>query len=337
MKLSSNQETSGRGRGIFVIAFRLALLILPISSLAAAQGSKIPRVGYLSVSGAPNRPGRYVEAFRQGLREHGYDEGKNILVEYRYTAAAPEKVPEYVSELVQAKVDALVISSTGALREARQATKTIPIIMIAPFDPVEAGIIDSLARPGGNITGMSRLGRELSGKRLEVFAELVPGLWRVGVLAAEGRNTFRDYAPAARALKMTVESLDVNTPNPDLEAVFQTATKARLNGVIIHGSRSINVYQKQIVELANKNRLPSMFEVSGWVESGGFASYSADDIATFRRAAIYVDKIFKGAKPGDLPVEQPTKFELVINLKTANQIGLSIPPNVLARADKVIR
>jgi putative ABC transport system substrate-binding protein len=315
----------------------LALVILPISSLGSQQTSKIPHVGYLSVSGAPNRPGRYVEAFRQGLRDLGYDEGKNILVEYRYTATAPEKVADFVSELVQSKVDALVISSAGSLRAAIQATKTIPIILIAPFDPVAEGIIDSLARPGGNITGVSRFGRELSGKRLEVFTELVPGISRIGVLAARGANTLRDYEPAARALKISIESLDVNAPNPDLESVFQIAAKARLNGVITHGSRSINGYQKQIVELVNKNQLPSMFEVSGWVESGGLASYSADDIATFRRSAYYVDKILKGAKPSDLPVEQPTKFELVINLKTAKQIGLIVPPNVLARADRVIK
>ena len=314
-----------------------AILLALTHPAEAQQSAKIPRIGYLSVSGAPNRPGRYVEAFRQGLRELGYDEGKNILVEYRYTSAEPEKVPDFVAELVQSKVDALVISSAGALRAAKQVTKTIPIIAIFPVDPVKAGIIDSLARPGGNVTGISRLGRELSGKRLEVFTELVTGISRVGVLAAEGANTFRDYEPAGRALKITVESLDVKTPSPEFEAVFQAAAKSRLNGVIIHGSRSINAYQKQIVELANKNRLASMYEVSGWVDAGGLASYSADDIATFRRAAVYIDKILKGTKPADLPIEQPTKFEFVINLKTAKQIGLIIPPNVLARADRVIK
>jgi len=301
------------------------------------QPAKIPRIGVVPVSGDPNTPGLLVEAFRGGLHELGYVEGKNILVEYRYPGEEPDRVSGSVAELVQLKVDVLVSSSTGAIRAAKQATKTIPIVMVTSIDPVETGIVESLARPGGNITGLTRLTRELSGKRLELFKEAVPGISRVGVLAARGFTGLRDYEPAARALKIPLQYLEVQGPNPDLEGAFQAAAKGRVNALITAGSRQINRHRKQILELAIKNRLPSMFEVSVWVESGGLVSYSADDAASFRRAAIYVDKILKGTKPADLPVEQPTKFEFVINLKTAKQIGVTIPPNVLARADRVIK
>jgi putative ABC transport system substrate-binding protein len=209
--------------------------------------------------------------------------------------------------------------------------------MMASFDPVETGIVDSLARPGGNITGVARLTHELNGKRLELFKEAVPRISRVGIFADRESPSLREYERAARALNVPLESLEINHSNPDLEALFRAAAKARVNAIIMTGSRSINRHAKQIVELALKNRLPSMFEISTRVEAGGLMSYSADDAALFRRAAVYVDKILKGAKPADLPVEQPTKFEFVINLKTAKQIGLTIPPNVLARADRVIK
>ena len=324
-------------RKITVLTLCAMLLALCVSAKAQQPG-KIPRIGYVSVSGNVDNPGPLVEAFRQGLRDLGYVEGKNILVEYRYPAEDADRVPGFVAELVQLKVDILVSSSTGALRTAKQATKTIPIIMVASFDPVESGMVESLARPGGNITGLTRLTRELSGKRLELFKETVPGISRVGILAAHsGFTGLKDYEPAARALKIPLQYLEVQAPNPDLEGAFQAAAKARVNALITIGSRQINRYRKQIVELATKNRLPSMFEVSSWVEAGGLVSYSADDAANFRRAAVYVDKILKGTKPADLPVEQPTKFELVFNLKTAKQIGVTIPPNVLARADRVIK
>ena len=323
-------------RNYFCIALGAWLLAVSVC-VDAQQPSKIPRIGYVSVSGNADNPGPLVEAFRQGLRDLGYVEGKNILVEYRYPAEDADRVPGFVAELMQLKVDILVSSSTGALRTAKQATKTIPIIMVASFDPVEIGMVESLARPGGNITGLTRLTRELSGKRLELFKETVPGISRVGVLAAQGFTGLKDYEPAARALKIPLQYLEVQGPNPDLEGVFQAAAKARVNALITLGSRQINRYRKPIVELATKNRLPSMFEVSSWVEAGGLVSYSADDAANFRRAAVYVDKILKGTKPANLPVEQPTKFELVFNLKTAKQIGLTIPPNVLARADRIIK
>ena len=227
----------------------------------------------------------------------------------------------------------------GAIRAAKQATKTIPVVMVAPQDPVAAGLVGSFARPGGNITGVSRLSRELSGKRLELFKEAVPGISRVGVLAAQGFSDsgLKEYESAAHTLKMSLQYLEVRGPNPDLEAIFREASKVRVNALVIIGSRSINRFRKEMVELPLKNRLPSMYETTGYVERGGLMSYSANDVEIFRRAASYVDKILKGANPADLPIEQPTKFELVINLKTAKQIGLTIPPNVLARADKVIR
>jgi len=209
--------------------------------------------------------------------------------------------------------------------------------MVASFDPVEAGMVESLAHPGGNITGVARFGHELSGKRLELFKEAVPKMSRVGVLAAQESSALKDYEAAARTQKIAFEALVVSGPNPDLEGVFQAAIKGHVNALITQGSVWINRYQKQIVELALKNRLPSMFEVSTWVEIGGLLSYSSDQVGNFKRAAVYVDKILKGAKAADLPVEQPMKFEFVINLKTAKQIDVTIPPNVLARADKVNR
>jgi putative ABC transport system substrate-binding protein len=321
---------------VFVLALNVVLFAL-CSFAEAQEPKKIPRIGYVSVSGDAKNPGRFVEAFRQGLRDLGYNEGKNILVEYRYPGEEVDRVPGFVAELVQLKVDVLVSSSTGAIRAARQATKTIPIVMVASFDPVEIGMVESLARPGGNITGLTRLTRELSGKRLELFKEAVPGISRVGVLAAKGFTNLRDYEPAARALKIPLQYLEVEGPNPDFEGAFQAAAKGRVNGLITVGSRQINPYRKQIVELATKNRLPSMFEVSSWVETGGLVSYSADDLANFRRAAFYVDKILKGTKPADLPVERPTKFEFVINLKTAKALNLTIPQSVLFRADRVIK
>jgi putative tryptophan/tyrosine transport system substrate-binding protein len=326
--------------GRIVIQFGVVAMLLWLSfSAAAQQPAKIPRIGYVSVSGDPQTPGQYVEAFRQGLQDLGYIEGKNILVDYRYAAVEPERVPEFVEEFVRHKVNVLVSSSMGAIRAAKQASKTIPVVMVAPQDPVAAGLVVSFARPGGNITGVSRLSRDLSGKRLELFKEAVPGISRVGVLAAEGftNSGLKGYESAAHTLKMSLQYLEVRGPNPDLEAIFREASKVRVNALVIIGSRSINRFRKEMVELPLKNRLPSMYETTGYVERGGLMSYSADDVEMFRRAAIYVDKILKGAKPADLPVEQPTKFELVINLKTAKEIGIAIPPQVLARADRVIR
>ena len=316
--------------GVFLCALCL--------SANAQQPKKVPRIGYLSPSGNPNTPGPQIEAFRRGLRDLGYIEGENILVEYRY-AEGEDRFVSLVSELVQLEVDVLVLGPQPAIRTAKQATKTIPIVMVTTQDPVAAGFVDSLARPGGNITGLTRLTRELSGKRLELLNEAVPGISRVGALLSAGQteNDFKPYEAAARALKIELQLIKVREPNPDFETAFQTAAKGRASALITVSGSLFNRHIKKFAELAIKNRLPSMHETSQYVEAGGLMSYSADDAENYRRVAYYVDKILKGSKPADLPVEQPTKFEFVINLKTAKQIGLTIPPEVLARASKLIR
>jgi putative tryptophan/tyrosine transport system substrate-binding protein len=320
---------------IFVAVALLALGVIA----QAQQPKKVPRIGYVSTSGGPGTPDPRFEAFRQRLRDLGYIEGKNILVEYRYAEGKQDPIPSLVAELVELNVDVLVSPALPAIRAAKQATKTIPIVMVFNVDPVETGIVDSLAHPGGNITGLTRLTRELGGKRLELLK--VARISRVGVLwdvdevsAAIG---FKEYEAAAHAMKIQLQSLEVRGPNADLEGAFQAAAKGRASALITIRNGLLNRYTKRIADLAIKNRLPSMYEGSDFVEAGGLISYSANDADQFRRAAYYVDRILKGAKPADLPVEQPTKFELVINLKTAKQIGLTISPNVLVRADKVIR
>jgi putative ABC transport system substrate-binding protein len=324
--------------GIFAIAFTLASLI---GVAQAQQPSKIPRIGYVRVVGVPSVPGPNVEAFRRGLRDLGYIDGENILIEFRYADGNRDRISTLVTELVQLKVDVLISGDSPAIRAAKQATKTIPVIMVINQDPVATGLVDSLARPGGNITGISRLTRELGGKRLELLKELIPGISRVGILwdvEAEGPNiSFKEYQAAARGLRMQLLSLEVRRPQPDLEGAFQSAIKERARALITIGNSMLNRRQEQIANYAIKHRLPSVYDSSLWIEPGGLISYSSDNAESYRRAAVYVDKILKGAKPADLPVEQPTKFELVINLKTAKQIDLTIPPNVLARADRVIR
>jgi len=314
------------------------VLLLSVSSVQAQHPKKIPRIGFVTGSGDAKNPGPVVEAFQQGLRDLGYVEGKNILVEYRYIEAKRDRIPGIVAELVQLKVDVFVSPTQSVIRAAKQATKTIPIVMAINGDPVALGLIDSLARPGGNITGLTSLNRELSGKRLELFKEVVPRISRVGVLTDTASGTgLEEYEMAAGDLKIPLQSLKVRGSNPDLEDAFRDAVKARVSALISVRAGVLLPHTKKIADLAIKNRLPLMFEGSSLVEAGGLISYSPNDAEGYRRAATYVDKILKGAKPTDLPVEQPTKFEFVINLKTAKQISLTIPPNVLARADKVIK
>ena len=324
--------------GILAVVLTIALSGLVAE---AQQPTKIPRIGYVSGTGSASDQGPYVEALRQGLRDLGYIEGKNFVIEYRGAKGSLDRVATLINELVQLKVEVLVAPTPGAIRAAKQATKTIPIIMISGRDPVADGIVDSLAHPGGNITGLSRLAQELSGKRMELLKEAIPRLSRVGILlVAESESSgaiLKEYETSARAHKIQLQVLEVRSQKHDLEHAFQTAAKGRVGALITITSASLFLQQKRIADLAITNRLPSMFQGSAWVDSGGLMSYSTDDREAFRRAATYVDKILKGAKPADLPVEQPTKFEFVINLKTAKQIGLPIPPNVLARADKVIR
>jgi ABC-type uncharacterized transport system substrate-binding protein len=326
-----------------VTSILVAVALLAVAVIAEAQQpTKVHRIGYVSGgTGDSSNPGPNVDVFRQALRDLGYIDGKNILFEYRHAQGKLDLIPKLVAELVHLKVDVLVVISLVAIQSAKQATKTIPIVMVTTIDPVATGLIDSLAHPGGNITGLTQLTRELSGKRLELLKEVIPGISRVGILwdanAPAPTSAFKEYEAAALALKIPIQSLEARGPNPDLEGAFQAAAKGRTNALIAITNPVLTRFAKRIADLAIKNRLPLMCERLGYVEAGGLMSYSANDAESFRRAAAYVDKILKGAKAADLPVEQPTKFEFIVNLKTAKQIGLTIPPNVLARADKVIR
>jgi putative ABC transport system substrate-binding protein len=338
----SNKKQERKLMIVKIVVCLLIVALLSAGSLAEAQQpAKIPRIGYVSGTGNPSDPGPYVEALRQGLRDLGYIDGKNIVIEYRGAEAKLDRIPAIVSELVQINVDILILPIPSAVLAAKQATKTIPIVMVIGVDPVATGLVHSLARPGGNVTGLSTLAQDLNGKRLELLTEMVPGLSRVAVLRNAGEqtsaNAFKEYETAAGRLKIQLQLLEVRGPNPDVEGAFQTSVKGRAGAVITVTTATLFLQRERIAELAIKNRLPSMYQGSAWVEAGGLMSYSTNDLEAFRRAAAYVDKILKGAKPGDLPIEQPTKFELAINLKTAKQIGLTIPQSVLFRADKVIK
>ena len=306
----------------------------------AQQPNRIARIGYVSGTGSAADPGPFVEVLRQGMREHGYVDGKDFIIEYRGAEGRQARVPELVAELVQAKVDILVTPIPNAISAAKQATLTIPIVMVTSIDPVASGIIDSLAKPGGNITGVSMLTRDLSAKRLEFLKAVVPKLARVGIVvdarepvAAIG---YRDYEAPARALQVELRSLEVRGPNPDLDAAIRGALEWRAEALIIITSSLLFPQRKAIADLALKKRLPTAYHGSDWVVAGGLMSYSADDRAAFRRVAYYIDRILKGARPSDLPVEQPSKFRLVINQKTAKALGLFIPLELLAFADEVI-
>jgi putative ABC transport system substrate-binding protein len=317
----------------------ITAILLAFLDGAEAQQPKIPRIGYL-VPGSRNSDRS--PDFLQGLRGLGYIEGKNVLLEYRYAEGKLDRSPKLVAELLQLKVDIIVVSFLVGIRAAKEATKTIPIVMVSFADPVSAGIIDSLARPGGNITGLAALRRDLGGKRLELLKEVVPTrspviacLWDAN--APGPTMGFKEYESAARVLNLRLQSVEVRGPDPDLEGAFQAIAKSRANALVVVDNPVLGRQRERIASYALRTRLISMCESSNSVEVGCLISYSANQADLSRCAAVYVDKILKGANPGDLPVEQPTKFELVINLKTAKQIGLTIPPNVLARADRVIR
>lgn len=322
---------------ILVVVILLAVAVI----VEAQQPKKISRIGYVSGTGTATNQGPYVEALRQGLRDLGHVEGQTFVIEYRGAEGQIERVPNLVEELINLKVDLLVAPVPGAIRTAKQATKTIPIVMVSGIDPVASGAVESLARPGANLTGISTLTQDLNGKRLELLKEVVPKLSRVGILLDKGSRSsvanLKEYEDAAKVLKIEIQSLEVDGPKPDLEPIFKTAVKLRMGSLITITNANILMQQKRLAELAIKNRLPSMFQGSTWVDAGGLMSYATDELGAFRRAATYVDKILKGTKPADLPVEQTTKFEFVINLKTAKQIGLTIPQSVLFRADRVVK
>ena len=316
-----------------------AMLLALCVSAKAQQPKKVPRIGFLGGSSASANAGR-IEAFRQGLRELGYVEGKNIVIEHRWAEGKLDRLPALAAELVRLKVDIIVSAGPTVTRVAKEATVTIPIVMGFDDDPVGSGFVASLARPAGNITGLSALSPELSGKQLELLKEIIPRLSRVAVVGSSSHpgtaQSLKEIELAARAFKVQLQYVDVLDPK-DIETAFGAASKGRADAVLVLTSVVTNSHRKQIVELAVKNRLPAIYYTAEWVEAGGLMTYGASFTDLFRRAATYVDKILKGAKPADLPVEQPKKFELIINLKAAKQIGLTIPPNVLARADKVIK
>ena len=316
----------------------IALVLVVAGAVAQAQQpKKVPRIGYLS-SFDPAIESTRAEAIRLALRELGYIEGQNIAIEYRYAEGKLDRLPELAAELVRLKVDIIVVAGGDRpIRAAKNATKTIPIVMVGEgLDPVEAGLVESLARPGGNVTGLTNLSRELGGKRLELLKEAVPKVARVAVLYDPANPAsvleVKEVLPvAARALGLTIQPWEVRAAD-DFEKVFAALNKQRPDGLYVSGGPLMSANQKRIVGFALKSRLPSMYTSREAVDAGGLMSYGADLADSYRRVAYYVDRILKGAKPADLPVEQPTKFELVINLKTAKQIGLTIPPDVLARA-----
>jgi putative ABC transport system substrate-binding protein len=281
-----------------------------------------------------------MEAFRQGLRELGYVEGENIVIEYRYADEKAERLPGLAAELVYLKVDVIVAAGTIAVRSAKNATKAIPIVMTSSGDPIATGLVVSLAQPGGNITGLSQMSPDLSAKRLELLKEVIPSISRVAVVwnptGPVDKLVFEETETAAPAFRIKVQSLEVRNPN-DIDSAFAAAARERANALITFGSPLIVDHRARIVELAAKSRLPAIYEGREFADAGGLMSYGPSLPDLFRRAAAYVDKILKGAKPADLPVEQPRKFELIINLKAAKQIGLTIPQSVLYRADKVIK
>jgi putative ABC transport system substrate-binding protein len=327
-------------RKFFGLALSTVLLALCFAA-QAQQPKKIPLVGYLLPGDATSESTR-AEALRQALRELGYTEGQNIATEYRYAEGNRDRYPELAAELVRLKADIVVVEGGNTpVRSVKSATKTIPIVMTGGSDPVEARLIESLARPGGNVTGLSSLARELGGKRLELLKEAVPKVLRVTLFYSPSNPTnvldAKEVLPvAARALKLILQPWQVRSAD-DFERVFAAPNKQRPDGLYALGFALMNANRKRIADFALKNRLPSMYIGKEFVEAGGLMSYGADQADIYRRVAYFVDRILKGAKPADLPVEQPTKFELVINLKTAKQIGLAIPPEVLARANKLIK
>ena len=323
----------------FVICLLTTALLSTVPFAEAQQAKKVPRIGLLSPF-SPSATARWHEAFRKGLRDLGWVEGKNISIEYRYAEGKRDRLPELAADLVRLKVDVIVAAVNTDAVAAKKATSTIPIVVASAGDPVALGLVESLARPGGNITGLSQIAPELAGKRLELLKEIVPKLSRVAVIWNPQGTTsplsWKEIQLPARELGVQLHSLEARSSN-DFDKAFEDATRARAGAVAIMPDPLFAGNLKRIAELAAKNRLPSIFHLEEFVDSGGLVTYGVDRPDQFRRAAYFVDKILKGAKPADLPVEQPTKFELVINLKAAKQIGLTIPPNVLARADKVIR
>jgi putative ABC transport system substrate-binding protein len=338
-----SRESKGKVVQKKIIGLTLSSLLFALSTLAQAQQpKKIYRIGYLSPGSATTSvPARSNEAYRQGLRDLGWVEGQNILIEYRFAEGRTERFPELAAQLVKLNVDCIVSFGVAATRAAKQATTTIPIIMgNADDDPVRHGLVASLARPGGNVTGFTNIGSDLAGKRVELLKEMLPKMSRLGVLvdsrALSNEVFIKETEAAAKPLSIQVRSLGVRA-SEELDGAIRNAIQERLEAMTVVATGLINPNRGQVLALVAKSRLPAIYSNSSFTLEGGLVSYAMDDNERFRGVASYVDKILKGTKPADLPVVRPKKFELVINLKTAKQIGLTIPPNVLARADRVIR
>jgi putative ABC transport system substrate-binding protein len=336
------QQAVGNSKKLKLAAYAIcAMLFALCSSADAQQATKVARIGYLDPSTASGSA-VLLEAFRQELSKVGWIEGKNITIEYRFAEQNTDRLPELAADLVRLKVDLIVVASTPPALAAKKATTTIPIVMTFAGDPVGSNLVSSLARPGGNVTGLSSLLTELNSKRLEVLKDAVPKLARVGFLrgTAGGIGTdlqLKEIRPAALALKLKLEEIETQPDPKGLESAFQTARQKQVNAIMTMSTRPFFAERKRIVELASKNRLPAIYPQKEFVDEGGLMSYGSDNTDLYRRAAVYVDKILKGAKPADLPVQQATKFEFIINLNAAKQIDLTIPVNVLERANKVIR
>ena len=315
-----------------------ALLLATIHLAGAQQAKKVPRIGYLGNTTSTSAID--VKSFRERLSELGYIEGQNITIEYRYFDGKVERLPELTAELLRLKPEVIVVIGNEAIRALKNATAETPIVMVSTSDAVKRGFVASLARPGGNVTGLTDMGSEILGKRLELIQEIIPKLSRVGFLwsptSPVATDNLKDAEIVARSLRVEILSLEVKE-SADNGKAFQAATNQRADALLIDGGAFFTAHQKQTIELAAKHRLPTMYPNARYVMAGGLMAYAGDRSEQYRGAAEYVDKILKGAKPAELPVQRPKKFELVINLKTANQIGLTIPPNVLARADKVIK
>ena len=323
-------------RRILVVILTLGILATPVPT-EAQQSAKVPRIGWLSIASRTPAVSHLIEAFWQGLRELGYVEGQNIAIEYRFAEGRPERLPEFAAQLVALKVDILVTPNPAGTQAAREATRTIPIVILGVADPVGSGLVASLSRPGGNITGLTS--PVMWGKRLELLKETVPKAFRVAVLRnptnPETADMSRDVGGAARALGVQLQVLDVRVPI-ELDSAFARMTRDRAGALLVTGDTLFTLHREQIAVLAIKRRLPAISWAREFAEASLLMAYGRSLPYEFRRAATYVDKILKGAKPADLPVEQPTKFELVVNLKTAKALGLTIPQSVLIRADQVI-
>jgi putative ABC transport system substrate-binding protein len=322
-----------------IITLALGVLVMPLATAARQPATTVHRIGVLAAASPSVDPARH-EAFRQGLRELGYVEGKNMVIERRFAEDNTDRLPGLAAELVRLKVDVIVTAGGQSTRAAKEATVTIPIVMLQDNNPVGNGFVASLARPGGNITGLATLAPEISGKRLELLKEIVPRLSRVAVLGTStnpgNAQAVKEIELAAGAFEVQLQYLDVRDPK-DIETAFRAAGTSRADAVLVLVSSVLNSNRKHVIDLAVKSRLPAIYPFREFVEAGGLMTYGVSFIDLYRRAAVYVDKILKGTTPADLPVEQPRKFELVLNLKTAHALGLTIPPNLLLLADEVIR